>query len=150
MNIKELSKDELELMSYKDISVELIKLDGPTKTADLFKFITKGLGLTKAYFENKIGDFYTMLSTDRRFVLLDDGNWDLKEKYSTDLIKKRSIEDDEDEELDDELEELEELEDIEEDLDDDFDKDENDDEFVAKDEDLKDLVVIDEDELEQD
>ena len=95
MSINEMSKEELELMSYKDITAALIKEEGPDKTAKLFKFITKKLGLSKEYYEDKIGDYYTMLSTDRRFVLLDDGSWDLREKHTSDKIKKVPIDDDE-------------------------------------------------------
>lgn len=146
MNIKEMTKEELELLSYKDITAMYIKSEGPSKTADVFKFITSKLELSKAYFESKIGDYYTMLSTDKRFVLVD-GIWDLREKYSSDAIKVKKVVDEDDEE------ELEEEAEITEDdsLEGDFDNSKDDDEdFDDGDDDLKNLVIIDEDELELD
>lgn len=142
MSVKLMTQEELELISYKDIAALLIKEDGPSKTADLFKFICEGLKYNKKFFESKIGDFYTMLATDKRFVLLEDGSWDLKEKYSRDEIhSNRNSEDEDDEDEDDELLDFE-----EEDEGDDFDSIDEDDEFVDKDEDLKNLVIIDEEE----
>lgn len=147
MSVKEMSKEELELLSYKDITALYIKEEGPSKTADIFKFITKKLGLSKSYFENKIGDYYTMLSTDKRFVLVD-AEWDLREKHSSELIKtKKILEDFDEEDFDEDLELLDEKE--EEDDEEDFDiKNDDDDDFDDGEDDLKNLVIIDEDELE--
>ncbi len=144
MNIKAMTKEELELLSYKDITVMYIKEEGPSKTADIFKFITSKLELPKSYFENKIGDYFTMLSTDKRFVLVD-GIWDLREKYSSDAIKvKKVIDEDDEEDLEDEVEEKEEEIEVDE-----FDgKKDDEDDFDDGDDDLKNLVIIDEDELE--
>lgn len=144
MNIKAMTKEELELLSYKDITVMYIKEEGPSKTADIFKFITSKLELPKSYFENKIGDYFTMLSTDKRFVLVD-GIWDLREKYSSDAIKvKKVIDEDDEEDLEDEVEEKEEEIEVDE-----FDgKKDDEEDFDDGDDDLKNLVIIDEDELE--
>lgn len=144
MNIKAMTKEELELLSYKDITVMYIKEEGPSKTADIFKFITSKLELPKSYFENKIGDYFTMLSTDKRFVLVD-GIWDLREKYSSDAIKvKKVIDEDDEEDLENEVEEKEEEIEVDE-----FDgKKDDEDDFDDGDDDLKNLVIIDEDELE--
>ena len=94
----------------------------------------------------KIADFYTALSTDKRFILLDNGKWDLRSNHTSDkVIKVADEEDDEedDEETEDEEQEVE--EEIEEDNFDDTDESDYDEETN---EELKDLVVIDEDELE--
>ena len=148
MNISNLSKEELELYSHKDITYMLLKEFGPMNTADLFKKITDSLELPKSFYENKIGDYYTTLTTDKRFVLLDDGNWDLKEKYASDKVKKDIdedvLDDEEEEELDEANEELEEEEEDE----DNFDSTVNDEDFDDSDDDYKDLVILDEDELE--
>lgn len=140
-----LKKDELELMSNKDIAY-LILEDSKRKlnTADLFKKIIKLLELPDSVFENKIAEFYTALSTDKRFILLDNGKWDLRSNHTSDKVLKVADEEDE-EELEEEDEEDKEDDSIEEDNfddtdDDDYDEDAN--------EELKDLVVIDEDELE--
>ena len=113
-------------------------------TADLFKKIVKILELPETVYENKIAEFYTALSTDKRFVLLDNGKWDLRSNHTSDkLIKVPEEEDDEEE---DEEEKEPEEEPIEEDNYDDNDTDE--DYTEDTNEELKDLVIIDEDELE--
>ena len=147
MSIK-MKKEELELLSNKDIAA-LILEDGnkPFNTADLFKKIIKLLELPESSFEAKIADFYTALATDKRFILLDNGKWDLRNNHTSDKVLKIKI-DDEDEEEYEEKEEDEEdnsYDDIEEDSYDDTEDEEYDEETN---EELKDLVVIDEDELE--
>jgi len=142
MSLKK-SKEELELLSNKDIA-ELILEDSKKtlNTADIFKKIIKLLELPESTFESKIADFYTALSTDKRFILLDDGKWDLRNNHTSDKIVKVSEEDEEEEPEDSEKPEE---EPIEEDNFDDTDDDNYDDDTN---EELKDLVVIDEDELE--
>ncbi len=134
-------------MSNKDIAY-LILEESKRKlnTADLFKKIIKLLELPESTFEKKIADFYTALSTDKRFILLDNGKWDLRSNHTSDKVIKVSDEDDEEEqeESSEDEEELDE-EDIEEDSFDDTDETDYDDETN---EELKDLVIIDEDELE--
>ena len=92
-------------------------------------------------FYKKIGDYYTSLTTDKRFILLEDGTWDLRSRYTSDKIIKVIEEDDEEEEIEIEKEEVS----IETD---DFDSQDDDEDLSDSDDDLKDLVVLDEDELE--
>jgi len=145
MSLK-MKKEELELLSNKDIAALLLGDSKRTlNTADLYKKIIKLLELPESTFENKIADFYTALATDKRFILLDNGKWDLRSNHTSDKVVK-IISDDEDEEDEDEEEsELKEDDEIDEDNFDDTDDEEYDDETN---EELKDLVVIDEDELE--
>ena len=147
MSIKSMKKEELELMSNKDIAYMIMEESKrKLNTADLFKKIIKLLDLPESTFEKKIADFYTALSTDKRFILLDNGKWDLRSNHTSDKVIKVSDEDEEenDEETDEEEKELEDDE-IEEDNFDDTDDTDYDDDTN---EELKDLVVIDEDELE--
>ena len=147
MSLKTMKKDELELMSNKDIAYMILEESKrKLNTADLFKKIIKLLDLPENTFEKKIADFYTALSTDKRFILLDNGKWDLRSNHTSDKVIKVSDEDDEEEsdEANEEDEELDE-EEIEEDSFDDTDESDYDDDTN---EELKDLVVIDEDELE--
>ena len=144
MSLKTMKKDELELMSNKDIAY-LILEESKRKlnTADLFKKIIKLLDLPESTFEKKIADFYTALATDKRFILLDNGKWDLRSNHTSDKIIKVSDEDDEDEEQsEDEEEKQEEIEE------DNFDDTEDEEYDEDTNEELKDLVVIDEDEME--
>ena len=144
MSLK-LKKEELELLSNKDIAELILENSKKTiNTADLFKKIIKLLELPESTFEAKIADFYTSLATDKRFILLNNGKWDLRSKHTSDKVVKVISEDDEDDE-DENEENTSSIEDIEED-----NYDDNEDEDYNKDtnEELKDLVVIDEDELE--
>ena len=142
MSIKNMTKDELELLSNKDITNLLLEEKGKQTTPDLFKKIIKLLELPESTFDNKIGDYYTSLTTDKRFILLEDGKWDLRSRHTSDKVIKVIDEDEDEEEIEDE-------EELIEDETDDFDSVENDeDDLDDDDDDLKDLVVLDEDEME--
>ena len=144
MSLKTMKKEELEILSNKDIAYMILEESKrKLNTADLFKKIIKLLELPDSVFEKKIADFYTALATDKRFILLDNGKWDLRTNHTSDKIIKVA-EDDEDEEDDEEEKSEEDEDEIEEDNFDDTDEDDYDD----TNEDLKDLVVIDEEELE--
>ena len=105
--MKKYKKEELELLSNKDITNLLLEEKGKQKTADLFKKIIILLELPESTFDQKIGDYYTSLTTDKRFILLEDGKWDLRSRHTSDKIIKVMDEDDEEEEETEE-EELEE------------------------------------------
>ena len=136
MSINDMSKDELELLSYKDITNILLEEKGAMSTKDLFKTITTLLELPSKVFETKIGDYYTTLTTDKRFILLSDGSWDLRDKHTSDKVVIAVDDEDEIDEVDDTENQDDELEE-----ENNYDVDNNDD-------DLKDLVIMDEDELE--
>lgn len=145
MSIKDMSKDDLELLSHKDITNILLEEKGAMNTKDLFKTITELLELPSSIFETKIGDYYTTLTTDKRFVLLEDGKWDLRDRHTSDKLVVDDEDDDETEDL--ELqEENDEMDDLDEESS--FDDTTSDDDFDDSDDDLKDLVIMDEDELE--
>ena len=136
--------EELEIMSNKEIATLILKdSKKPLKTADLYKKIIKLLELPESTFEKKIGDFYTQLATDKNFILLDDGKWDLRTNHKSDkTIVLEEESEDEEEESEEEVDEIEE---------DNYTDDEEED-YVddSTDEDLKDLVIMDEDEMELD
>ena len=144
MSLKKLKKEELELLSNKDITKLILEDSKKTlNTAELFKKIIELLELPEDIFETKIGDYYTALSTDKRFILLDDGTWDLRSRHTSDKVIKVSEDEDDDTDIDMD-EEKDDQEEIEEDS-----YDDNEEEYDASaSEELKDLVVIDEDELE--
>ena len=134
MSIKNMTKEDLELLSNKDITNLLLEEKGKQTTPDLFKKIIKLLELPESTFDQKIGDYYTSLTTDKRFILLEDGTWDLRSRHTSDKIIK--VDEDEDEDIEEIEEEVDEEEET-----DDFDS-------IDSDDDLKDLVVLDEDEIE--
>lgn len=143
MTLKNMKKEQLELLSNKDITNLILEEKKKSyNTADLFKMIIKLLELPEKTFEEKIADYYTALATDKRFILLEDGTWDLRSRHTSDKVIK--ITEEEDEEIEEEQEEKEDLTDLEEDNYDDTEEEDYDD----ANEELKDLVVIDEDELE--
>lgn len=147
MSLK-MKKEELELLSNKDIAELILENSKRTQnTADLFKKIIKLLELPESTFEAKIADFYTALATDKRFILLDNGKWDLRSNHTSDKVIKVISDDDEEEE---ETEEEQDQDSMDDDIDieDSFDDTEDADYDDDTNEELKDLVVIDEDELE--
>jgi len=107
---------------------------------DLFKEVIRIMGLPDSYFESKIGDFFGLLSTDKRFIMLEKGFWDLKDNHSTKVV----IDDEEDDEII--IEEEEGLDEVETDEEINFDDDTVDDD--DEDDDLKDLVIMDDSEGE--
>ena len=144
--MKELKKEDLENMSYKDITYLLLENSDSLNTLELFTKIVELLELPKTTIDSKIADFYTSLTTDKRFVMLD-GKWDLRTRHPSDkVIVKIEDEDDEDSV---------EINEDDEDIDNEFEEDEygdgdtSEDEFDDSDDDLKDLVVLDESELEE-
>lgn len=145
MSIKDLSKDELELFSHKDLTNMLLTEKGAMNTVELFKEITTLLGLPNSVFENKIGDYYTTLTTDKRFIMLEDGKWDLRNNHTSDKVVTIHESDEDEDEEDSEAKEEADSEETE----DDYDSARTDEDFDdSSDDDLKDLVIIDEDELE--
>lgn len=145
MSIRKKDKLDLELMSYTDIAYEIIKEDNKQyNTPNLFKEVCNLLELGEAEFEAKIGDFFTALTTDKRFILIESVNWDLKENHVVKVIVDDGEEEDlEDEELEDD-EEAEENDEIEED---DYSDDAIDDLDVE--DEMEDLTIISDDELEE-
>lgn len=136
-----MSKEELESLSYKDLTRLLLEENKSMNTAEIFREIVNLLELPETVYTNKIGDFYTSLTIDKRFLLLEDGSWDLRSRHTSDKVVKATEEDD------DEMEEVKE-EEKEESLEDDYDSGDEEEEFDDSEDELKDLVVIDEDELE--
>ena len=75
--MKNISKEELEKMSHLDIAYHIIKQEKKTYTTqDLLKKICDLLEYEDNTFESIIGDFYTSLNLDKRFILIDK-KWDL-------------------------------------------------------------------------
>lgn len=145
MNVRQMPLEELELLSYTDIAYELLKLDKKPKTTPvLFGEVCKLLEISEDNMMEMIGDFYTTLTTDKRFLLLDSAEWDLKEFHAVKTIVYDLEDEDSSEEESEEEETSSETEDeaVTDDMD---DFDESDDNM----DDLEDLVVVTEDELEE-
>ena len=143
-----LTEEQLETMSYSDVAQYVLEQNGKKmKIQELFMEVLKAMNLPESEFEAKIEQFFGLLSTDKRFIMLEKGFWDLKDNHTNKV--KLDIEEDEDEEEiglveESDEESIEEADDTEinyddESLDDDPEED-----------DLKDLVVIDTNDEDQD
>lgn len=138
MKLKDIPKEELELMGYDDIAYLILEeTKKKMKITDLFQKVCDILGLSEKDYEDHIADFFEILTTDKKFIMLENGFWDLRTRHSEKLV----IEDDDDEYEDIPEEEEETEEEPEEDAF--YDEDSDDD---TPDDDLKDFVVIDEEE----
>ena len=83
MKFKSKTQEELETMSFDDLAYEILKEKGKKmKTADIFRIICEILNLSENDFEANIADFFTLLSTEKRFIKLDQGYWDLRENHT--------------------------------------------------------------------
>ena len=143
MDIKKMPKDELELLSNKDITFYLLEQSNKSiNTKDLFTEIIELLELPKKTFDEKIGDYYTSLTTDKRFILLDNAEWDLKDKHKVEIVLDDDIDEDEEELFDSEDEESLDAEE------DNSDSLEITDDEVDLDDDMEDLTIVDDEEID--
>lgn len=139
MKLKQIPKEELELMGYDDIALLILQESGKKmKLRDIFAKVCAVLKLPEETVDEELMDFFEQMSINKKFIMLDKGYWDLQSRHKLDIV----FDDEEDEE------ELVEDEDeiIEDDMSDDdedifYDKDDDTDD-VAED-DLSDLVVVD-------
>ena len=144
MLIKNMAKEDLEILSYADLTELILKEENkPLNTPTIFKKICDILGHNYEEYTDKIGDYYTSLATDKRFVFLDTNEWDLREKNPVDIVMD---EDEDEEEYDEESEENEEIiDEYEEDIDTAIEDEDLDD----TDEDIDDLAILSDEELEE-
>ena len=141
MKFKTISNEELETLSFDDIAYIILKEKGKKmKINDIFKIICDTLNLGEDAFVNQISDFFALLSSEKRFIQLEKGYFDLRENHTSEISIK-AIED----EIDDESTDIEEKEDEDEDEEDNNYYDDLDDVDDDKEEDdLKELVIVDE------
>ena len=136
MKLKQIPKEELELMGYDDIALLILQESGKKmKLRDIFAKVINVLGLPEETIDEELMEFFELMSTNKKFVMLDKGYWDLQSRHKLDLVF--------DMEEDDEELENEEEDNIEEETEEDddifYDKDDETDD-VAED-DLADLAV---------
>ena len=144
MKLNNIPKNELELLSYKEIAKMYLEENKLTKnTADLFKEVCKLIDLSEKEYVDKIADFFESLTTSKEFILLEDGTWDLKSNHKV-KVSIEDLDDDSSEEVESDSNELdeEEINNIDAIDDDNFIDDDTDD-------DLADLTIVDDDELEE-
>ncbi|NEU30436.1 DNA-directed RNA polymerase subunit delta [bacterium LRH843] len=164
MNVKEMTKEELQEIPMVEIAFEVMKEVGkPYNYYDLFKEIAGMKSLTAEEKQDRISKLYTDMNIDGRFHSLGDNNWGLKKWYpieqsdeeiTTPVKAKKKAKGSDDEDFDDYEEDFDELEEeLDETPDDEDDRDEDEDEeeddFIDKDEldELEDEETVD-DEVE--
>ena len=138
MKFKTIRKEDLEVLPYDDIAYIILKEKGKKmKINDIFKIICDTLNLGDSAFENQIGDFFALLATEKRFIQLEKGYWDLRENHTSE-INIKELEDEDDDIIPEEEKDYEENEEYDyyDDIDD-MDDDKEDDDY-------KDLVIVDE------
>ena len=141
-----MSKENLEMLSYAKIAELYLKENKkPMNTADLFKEVCKLLELSDEEYQERIGDFFESLTTSKEFILLNDGNWDLRINHSVkididDIYEETDSEEDENEDGYDDENMSE-----EDNYDDDY-TDSSDDDIL--DDDYADLNIVDDEELD--
>lgn len=145
MSLKDMTKEELEVLSYTDLTYMLLKENKKTmNTPTLFKLICDLLGYSDEEYTAKIGDYYTSLTIDKRFVLLDNAEWDIRDNHKIELVV-----DDDEEEMDETEESEEENEEEMDETEEEEDIDSMDDDLDDVDDDLEDLAIIDDEENEE-
>lgn len=142
--LSKMSKESLEMLSYAKIAELYLKENKkPMNTADLFKEVCKLLDLSDEEYQERIADFFESLTTSKEFILLSDGNWDLKINHSVkididDIYEESDSEEDTDVTYDENISE-------EDNYDDDY-SDNTDDDLL--DDDYADLTIVGDEELE--
>ena len=148
MDFKKMKFEELETLSYTDIAYYLIKNNKKTRTTgELFKEVASLLKMDDEERLELIGDFFTSLTIDRRFILLSDKKWDLKENHNI-VVNLDDEEDDMDEDvhltIDDENIKTEEEYDLDEDGVEDISEDADEEEELDGFQDIENLEIIEE------
>ena len=142
--LSKMTKEELEQLSYAKIAEMYLKENKvKMNTASLFKEVCKLLELSDNEYQEKIADFFETLTTSKEFILLGDGNWDLRSNHSIKIDIDDIYEDSDTEE---EIVEVEDETPEEDNYEDDY-TDESDDDIV--DDDYSDLTIVDDTELEE-
>jgi DNA-directed RNA polymerase subunit delta len=146
MKLKDMTYEEIELLSYTDLTYLLLKENKqPMNTPTIFRKICDLLKYDEEYYVEAIGDYYTSLTIDKRFVLLENNEWDIRDHHSIAITLDEEDDDDfiSDDDEDEEEVIAETTEEFDDSLEDEDEIDEDEDEIG-----LEGLTVLPEDELE--
>lgn len=141
MKLSKMSKEDLELLSYTNIAKLYLEENKKTmNTADLFHQVCSLLELSEQEYQAKIADFFQSLTTSKEFILLDNGEWDLKINHKVKIDMDELYEDKDEEDIDEDLEDDEMTEE------DEYNSIDDEEEYAE--DDLSDLTILNEDELD--
>lgn len=137
MKLKQIPKEELDLMGYDDIALLILQESGKKmKLHDIFAKVCEVLELPEETVDEELMDFFEQMSINKKFIMLDKGYWDLQSRHKLDLVFDE--EDDEEEIVDDEDTSADNVEN-----EDDIFYDKDDETEDVTEDDLSDLVVVD-------
>ena len=140
MSIKNLTKEDIDTLSYEELAYLIIQdKHSKMKIIDIFKKICELKNMNEKEFEDKIADFYDLISTNKEFLVLEKGYCDLRKNHTPNVI----IDDEDDvdtEEIEENIED--DVEETEEDIYYDNSSEEDD---VDTDDEISDFIVVDED-----
>ncbi len=92
MNLKELSKDEIDKLSLVDLAyLYLIEENKEFNFLEMFNQVAKIKEMSKSAKEDKLAQFYTDLNIDGRFTALGSNNWGLKRWYPKNQTSEKKI-----------------------------------------------------------
>ena len=151
MKLNKMSKNELELLSFTEIAKLYLEENKNTMTtADLFKKVCELLEMSEEEYVNNIADFFQSLSTSKKFILLDNGEWDLKSNHAV-KVSIDEIYDDTNSETEESENTDEENEIIDTEEENDIDLIDNNDSYLDNedDDDLADLTILSDEEIEE-
>ncbi|MGN1379345.1 MAG: DNA-directed RNA polymerase subunit delta [Bacilli bacterium] len=142
MSINNLTKDDIDTLSYDELANLILQENKKQmKIIDIFKKICELKNMSDKDFEDKIADFYDLISTNKEFIVLEKGFCDLRKNHTPNVI----IEDEDDIDSEDIEEEIVDEEDISDDEDDIFyDNSSDEDDVDTADDELSDFMVVDE------
>ncbi|MDD5865193.1 MAG: DNA-directed RNA polymerase subunit delta [bacterium] len=142
MSIKNLTNEDIDTLSYDELANLILQENKKQmKIIDIFKKICELKNMTEKDFEDKIADFYDLISTNKEFLVLEKGFCDLRKNHTPDVI----IEDEDEldpEEIDEEIIDEDDISDDEEDIF--YDNSSNEDDVDTDDDELSDFMVVDE------
>lgn len=146
MKLSEIPMEELELMGYDDIAYLVLQESGKKmKLIDIFKKINKILNLPDENVENHLVDFFELMSTNKKFIMLKNGYWDLQNRHAADIV----IEENDDEEYETEVDDENSITEATDSDDENIFYEQEDETEDAEEDDLADLVVINGDEEDE-
>ena len=172
MQLANLSKEEVSELALIEIAnLLLIEKKEAIDFKVMMDEIQKMLGLTDEQVSEKMGQFYTDLNVDGRFISIGDNRWGLKGWYPVEQVEEETVPaskvkkkkakkvivddfDDEDEDLD--FDDLDDFDDEDEeddtlldDFDDDIDEDDDDDDIIDEEDIVEDGFILEDDEEEE-
>lgn len=91
LNIRELSQEELGEESFVDIAFALLEETHETKLfLEIVEEVEGLLGWTREDTKPRLGQYYTDMNIDGRFLILGENRWGLREWYPVEQIEEES------------------------------------------------------------